>query len=344
MKVYAGMDPRLPLREVGAYARRVEAMGYDGLQISETIHDSLAVALLSAEHTSTLTIRTAVTLAFPRSPTLIAYGAWDLAQFSQGRFELGLGTQIRENIEDRYGISWVEPVGRMRDYLTGLAALFASFRSGGGIRHESAHVNLTRLQPYFNPGPDACTLAPRIWLGGVNAGICQLAGELAAGFITHPTSSTPRYLESVCLPNLRAGLARARRDASEVEVVVTTPLITGHSRAHLDEAREQQRKSLGFLYSTPGYRATLELYGWPELDAQLRTLIRQDRWSELASLITDEMLDALVPTGTYDELASSLTERYAGLVDGLVLPPPADPAHDDEVTRLIRRLQGSTRS
>jgi len=90
MKVYAGMDPTIPLGDVAAYARRVEAMGYDGLQVAETVHDGLALALLALEHTERIIVRTSVILAFVRSPMLTAYSAWDLAAMSNGRFELGL--------------------------------------------------------------------------------------------------------------------------------------------------------------------------------------------------------------------------------------------------------------
>ena len=121
MKVYSGMDPRLPLRDVAGYARRVEQLGFDGLHVAETIHDSLAVALLALEHTTTMTVRTSITLAFVRSPTLVAYTAWDLAVMSGGRFELGLGSQIKQNIRDRYGMPWSEPRSRMRDYLGALS-------------------------------------------------------------------------------------------------------------------------------------------------------------------------------------------------------------------------------
>jgi predicted TIM-barrel fold metal-dependent hydrolase len=40
MKAYAAVDPQLPLAAVPAYARRVEQLGFDGLHIAETIHDS----------------------------------------------------------------------------------------------------------------------------------------------------------------------------------------------------------------------------------------------------------------------------------------------------------------
>ena len=114
MRVFAGMDPAIPLREVAAYARRVEAIGYDGLQVAETVHDGLALAMLALEHTERIVVRTSIILAFVRSPMLTAYTAWDLAAMSDGRFELGLGTQIKQNIEGRYSVPWREPVARAR--------------------------------------------------------------------------------------------------------------------------------------------------------------------------------------------------------------------------------------
>src|SRR5439155_1140290 len=143
-----------------------EAMGYDGLHVTETVHDSLAVSLLVAEHTERIVIRTSVALAFVRSPTLTAYASWDLARLSGGRFQLGLGTQIRQNIEDRYSMPWSEPVERMRDYVGAVRAVFDSFRTGAPLKHEGPHYRLTRMQPFFNPGPDDSIQAPAIWLGG----------------------------------------------------------------------------------------------------------------------------------------------------------------------------------
>ena len=154
MKAFAALDPELPLAAVPAYARRVEQLGFDGLHVAETIHDSLAVALLALEHTTRITVRTAVTLAFVRSPTLVAYSAWDLSILSGGRFELGLGSQIRQNIEDRFGMPWTEPRSRMKEYIAALDALFGAFRTGGSLRYEGDHYRLTRMQPYFNPGPE----------------------------------------------------------------------------------------------------------------------------------------------------------------------------------------------
>ena len=335
------MDPRLPLGEVAAHARRVEALGYDGLHVAETVHDALALALLAVEHTERITVRTAVALAFPRSPTLTAYAAWDLARYSGGRFQLGLGTQIRQNIEERYAMPWGDPVERLRDYMGALADLYAAFRTGGPVAHLGPYYRLTRLQPYFNPGPDDSTGAPPTYLGGVNAGVCQLAGELAAGFVTHPTNSNPRYLEAICRPNLAIGAARSGRDPADLELVIGTQVITGADGPALDAERERQRRLFAFLYSTPAYRRTLELYGWESLADRLAALVRTDAWASLPAVVTDEVLDTLVPTAPFDELPALLTARFAHLGQGLLLPVPADPAGDRRFAEVVAALRAA---
>jgi probable F420-dependent oxidoreductase len=337
MDVYAGMDPRLPLRDVPGYAARIERLGFDGLHVAETVHDSLAVALLVAEHTERLRIRTAVTLAFVRSPTLTAYAAWDLARFSDGRFELGLGTQIRQNIEDRFGMPWSEPTARLRDYLDALDALYVAFRSGAPVQHDGTSYRLTRLQPYFNPGPDETTAAPPTWLGGVNPGMCRLAGERAAGLVTHPTNSDPRYLREVVLPNLAEGAAAADRSLSDVGLVVAATVATGRDDGEVDAERERQRRLLAFLYSTPAYRPTLDLHGWSDLPERLRDLTRREDWDSLGEVVTDDVLDALVVSAPFDGLADVLLERYRDVADGILLPPLH--TDDDDVAALVARLQ-----
>ena len=339
MKVYAGCDPRLPLRDLPAFVRRVEAMGYDGLQVSETVHDAFATALLALEHSEGLVVRTSVALAFVRSPTLVAYAAWDLAAFSGGRFELGLGTQIRQHIEDRFGLPWTDPAPRMADYLDALDALFASFRTGEPVHHDGEHYRLTRLPPYFNPGPDETTRPPPVWLGGVNPEMCRLAGSRAAGFVTHPTNSDPRYLESVCRPNLRAGAQAAGRDPADLEVVVSATTITGATDADLAAERQRQRRLLAFLFSTPAYAATLDLHGLAAIGSELRALTQAERWEDLDRVLPDDVLDTLVPTARYDELAEVLLHRYRGLADGVTVRPPDDPGRDEAVAEVVAALQ-----
>ncbi len=342
MKVYAGMDPRLSLPDAVARASRVEALGYDGLHVAETVHDSLSVALLVAEYTQRITVRTSVALAFTRSPTLVAYAAWDLAKHSGGRFQLGLGTQIRQNIEDRYAVPFGEdPIGRLRDYVGAVRACFAAFATGEVPDYRSAHYRITRLQPYFNPGPEPGTAPPPIYLGGVQRRACELAGAVGDGFVSHPTNSNPRYLREVCLPALAAGAVAEGRDlaADGFETVIGTPVVTGATPAAVAAERERQRRLLAFLYSTPAYAPTLELYGWSDVGPRLRDLVRHDRWDDLGDVLPDEVLDTLVPCGTFEELPGVLLERFGGLGRGIVVSPPGDPGDDRAFRDVVTALQ-----
>jgi probable F420-dependent oxidoreductase len=338
MEVVAGMSDRLPLADTGAYARRVEALGYDTLHVPETVHDGLAVALLALEHTERLRVRTSVTLAFPRSPMLVAYTAWDLVVLGQGRFELGLGPQIRQNIEDRYGVPWTEPVGRLREYVEALRTIWERFDDGGPLRYDGEHYRFRRLQPFFNPGPSGHP-APAIWLGGVNERMCRLGGSHADGFVTHPTNSNPRYLRERCLPALRAGEAETERPAGTVRLITGSPFVTGPDQDAVRASRERHRGLFAFLLSTPAYRTSLTLYGWEALGEQLQQRTRAQDWGRMADLVTDEVLDALVPEGTWDELPALAAAWFGGLADGVILPVPDDPADDARFAEVVEAVR-----
>jgi probable F420-dependent oxidoreductase len=342
MKVYAGMDPRLDLAGVAAHAGRVERLGYDGLHVAETVHDAMTVATLAIEHTERIVVRTSVALAFVRSPTLLAYAAWDLSKLSGGRFQLGLGTQIRQNIEDRYAVPFgQDPVGRLGDYVGAVEAAFAAFASGVTPRYESAHYRMTRLQPFFNPGPDPDTVTPPIYLGGVQHQACALAGAVADGFVSHPTNSNPRYLVEKCLPALAEGAKSRGRHLGRdgFEVVIGTSVVTGRTPGALLAERERQRRLLAFLYSTPAYAPTLTLYGWDDLGPRLRDLIRHDRWDDLGHVLSDEVLDELVPCGTFDELPDLVLGRFAGLGQGITLGVPDERADDDAFAAVVAAVR-----
>lgn len=342
MKVYAGMDPRLPIAEVGAHAQRVERLGYDGLHVAETVHDPFLASMAALQATERIVVRTSVALAFPRSPMAVAYAAWDLAALSGGRFQLGLGTQIRPHIERRFGMPFDDPVGRLRDYVGAVQACWRAFSGEERLHYESEHWSLTLLTPNFTPDPlPAGVAAPPVWLGGVNRGVVELAGRVAQGFVTHPTNSHPRYLRELCVPALTAGAAEGGRQRCDVELVVGTQWMLGATQVELDERREHNRRLLAFLYSTPAYERTLELFGWAELAGQLRSLIRAGRWDDLRDLVTDEVLDALVPQATYDQLPEVAAEWFGGLADGVLVAPPPDPAHDELLATALAALHTS---
>lgn len=336
MLLVSGMSDRIPLSSVGAYAQRVEALGFDILHVPETIHDSMTVSSLALMATDRLRVQTSLTLAFPRSPMLLALQAWDASSVGEGRFDLGLATQIRQNIEGRFGVPWSDPLRRMEDYVTVVRAIWRSFSESLPLKVNTASYTLDRLQPFFNPGPLTHD-PPRILLGGVNRGAIELAGRCADWFVTHPTNSHPRFVRELAMPALDDGAAQAQR--SDVPLIITaSPLITGPSSDEVDRSRQAQRGVLAFLYSTPAYQRSLELFGWPDLGPRLRNMTRDGDWASLGALMTDEVLDTVLPTGTWDQLPDILEAWYGGLVDGLLLQPPEDPALDSRFRETLRAI------
>lgn len=338
-QVFAGMDQRTPLGAVAAYARRVEALGYDGLNVPEAVHDGLLAAQAALAATDGLHVATSVLVVFPRSPMTVAHAAWDLQDVSNGRFELGIGSQVRGNIVGRYSTPWSAPVPRMREYVGSLRAIFDAWQNGAKLAFEGEHYRFTRMQPFFNPGPLEAG-PPPIHLGAIGPAMTALAGEVADGLVTHPTNGNPRYLREVVLPRIEKGAARSGRDPANVRLEAAGLVATGRDDEELASARESIRELLAFLYSTPAYWPSLELHGWKATGERLHALTKEGKWAEMAAAIGDEMLDAFVPTGRYDEISEVLKQWYGGLATRVTFPVPEDPSRDAEVAEVIARIRG----
>ena len=115
--------------------------------------------------------------------------------------------------------------------------------------------------------------------------------------------------------------------------------MTGRTHEAVRAERERQRRLLAFLYSTPAYAPTLELYGWDDLGPRLRDLVRHDRWDDLGRVLSDEVLDELVPSGTFDELPDLVLERFAELGQGITIGVPTDPADDDAFRAVVAAIR-----
>ena len=166
----------------------------------------------------------------------------------------------------------------------------------------------------------------------------SLAGEVSDGLMTHPSNTPPRYLREVTRVELERGVARAGRQGS-CRLMVSVLSATGETRPEAEAARERQRELLGFLYSTPAYWRSLELFGWRDRGERLRELTREGRWTELSTVIDDAMLDAFVPTAPYSEIAELLRERYGDLSDWITFPMPEDPDKDAACGKAIAALK-----
>jgi probable F420-dependent oxidoreductase len=321
MKIDAALPP-ITLQDVPRYALAAEKLGFDALWASETQHDPFLPGPLIAEHTHKIHFGTAVAIGFARSPGTLAYTAWDLAQASNGRFILGLGTQVRGHIERRFGMPWPDSVvGKLREQVSAIRALWHTWQSGERLSFKGDYYRLNLMTPFFDPGPIQNPEIP-IYIAGVNTGLAGLAGECADGFHVHPLNSQ-RYLQELLVPAIARGAQRAGRSLDDVQVSVTAFVVTS------PEEKNFIRMQIAFYASTPSYRRVFSLHGWENVAEQLTGYAARRQWGEMGELIDDAILETFAVVAAPEDVPAALMDRYHGLADRLTLYTPLVPGEKD---------------
>ncbi|MDQ3362498.1 MAG: LLM class F420-dependent oxidoreductase [Actinomycetota bacterium] len=323
------------LKGMDQTARAAEDLGFAGLWTSETKHDAFLPLAVAANGTESIDLGTSVAIAFSRSPMETAQTAWDLQSLSEGRFILGLGTQVKAHVERRFSMPFDKPAARLREYILALRAIWESFQAEGPLNFEGEFYRHTLMTPFFNPGPIEHPEIP-VYIAGVNTRLAELAGELCDGFHVHPFHS-PEYLRQTVKPAITEGARKAGRSAEDVELATSVFVVSGQSEKETTEQRESVRSQISFYASTPTYRTVLEAHGWEDVGERLGVLAREKKWREMPALITDDMLDAFVVEATPEEIGPALRERYEGLIDRVGLYVPFVPGEKDDFWRRVIR-------
>lgn len=331
MKLDATLPP-VGLKEVPAIAKAAEEIGFDALWTQETQHDPFLPCALIAEHTTRLNLGTAIAVSFTRSPANIAYMAWDLAAQSNGRFILGLGTQVKAHIERRFGQPWPESVtGKLREQIQVIRAFWDCWQNGTKLNYRGEYYKITLMSPFFSPPPlplgEEEGLIP-IYIAGVNTGLAKLAGEMCEGFHVHPFHSV-KYLQEVILPAFEDGVQKSGRKRSDIAVSVTAFVATP------PEEMNFARAQIAFYASTPSYRPVMELHGWTSVSERLSAHAARGEWTEMPTLITNEMLSEFCLVTEQNKLADELQKRYDGIADRLSIYTPFVPGEKDEWWRRL---------
>jgi probable F420-dependent oxidoreductase len=316
------------LNRAADIAHAVEDYGFDGLWTAETAHNPFLPLTHGAASTKRITLGTAIAVAFPRSPMVTAQIAWDLAEQSNGRFILGLGTQIKAHITKRFSTEWTAPVPRLREYIQAMRAIWNSWQHNEPLRYTGEHYRFTLMTPFFAPSPMPYSNIP-IYIAGVNEGLCRLAGELCEGFHVH-SFHTIRYLKELIIPNIEQGAQRANRTRDKVALNCGVFVVTGRNDEEIRNNAVPIKSQIAFYASTPSYHPVMEMHGWMDVANRLNQMSRDARWAEMWELITDEMLHEFAVVAPVDELAYRVKERYEGLLDRVGYYWPFNPEEEDK--------------
>jgi probable F420-dependent oxidoreductase len=308
--------------ESAELAKKAEAFGFDCFWVNETRHDPFVQVALAASSTSTINVGTSIALAFTRSPTTLAYTAWDLQNISRGRLLLGLGSQVKGHIERRFGAQWESPAPKMKEIVLALRSIWRSWQDGTRLDFQGRFFHLDLMTPFFSPGPIKNPKIP-IYVAGVNQAMCRIAGTVADGLHVHPLH-TVEYPRRVIGPALTAGTDRAGRRRSDVSVAASVFAAVGSNSKEVAEMREFCREQVAFYASTRTYSKVLGLHGWEDVGERLHSLSTRGEWDKMPREVSDDMLEEFVVEGRWEEIGMTLGRRYDRLVDRVRLYLPFD--------------------
>jgi probable F420-dependent oxidoreductase len=310
------------LPDAGRLATELEATGFDGLYTAEGPHEPFFPLALAAEVTTRATLFTNIAVAFARSPMDLAQMSDSMQRAAEGRFVLGLGSQIRPHIENRFSMTWSRPVDRMREMVQAIKAIQHAWATGERLGFRGEIYRHTLMTPFFSPGPNPWG-PPPVWVAALGPRMTECAGEVGDGLLVHPFH-TGLFVREHVMPRVRAGLARSGRDRADFTVSCTPIVCTGSTDEEVERATAGVRRLLGFYGSTPAYRVTLDAHGWGDLQPELNRLTKEGRWDELPGVIPDEVFETLAVRGAPGEIGARLVERYGDDVDRVGLSMPYD--------------------
>jgi probable F420-dependent oxidoreductase len=315
MKIDTGLHGEIT--EVADAARRAEEAGYDGLFGAEMAHDPFLPIALAAQATTRAELGTGIAVAFARNPMTIAMIGHDLQRLSNGRFLLGLGSQIKPHITKRFSMPWSNPAPRMREFILAMRAIWNTWDTGERLAFRGEFYKYTLMTPMFDPGPNRFG-PPPVLLAAVGPLMTTVAAEVADGLVAH-AFTTPEYFREVTMAAVERGLATSGRTRSAFQISMPLFVVTGHDEEQLRANAKPTRAQLAFYGSTPAYRAVLEHHGWGELGDELNVLSKRGEWEKMGDAITDEVLQAFAIVGEPASIAPAIEARFGGLLDRVQL-------------------------
>lgn len=303
--------------DIAERARQVERAGFSGMLFTETSATpwmSISAAAMAAPG---LTFTTGIAVAFPRSPMISAAIAWELADNTEGRFRLGLGSQVRAHIDRRYSSEFDPPGPRLKDYVEAVKACFRAFRGEEKLSHDGPYYQLSLLPAAWAPRPHEHGDI-KVDISAVGPYMTRAAGEVADGIHVHPLHSL-RYLNDVLKPKVVEGATRTGREASDVDLIVPVFTIVGDTEEEQEALKRSAKSQIAFYGSTRNYGFQFDMLGFEGTSGRLNERLKAGDIDGMADLITDEMLDHYAVTATWDELGPKLVDRYQGKAARLVM-------------------------
>ena len=272
--------------------------------------DGMAVAAAAAVLTENVPLVTSVVDTVRRHPASLAQTALTIDHLAKGRFILGLGSGEAENIEP-YGFDFDRPVSRFEEALHVIRLLWDSDGpvSFDGQFYRLQHARLD-TEPYDGRFPP-------IWIGASGPRSLDIAGRYADGWWPAGAWTPEDYAQK--LARVRGSAERAGRDPMAITPCFIQVCVMGRDDTALADILEAPLvKSFllqvsAELLSSFGFDHPMgeDWRGFHDIDPAVLT---RDRIIDFLDRVEPEMILAVVPHGTPEQVARTVKEYVdAGL-------------------------------
>lgn len=269
-----------------------EARGFHAAWMPQvTGFDALTVLAMAAARTERILLGTSVVPTWPRHPVVMAQQALTVSQVSDGRFRLGIGPSHVPVIEGMYGLTFDKPIRHVAEYVTVVKAL--ATEGSASFQGQQYRVAM---------GVDIPDARMPVMISVLSEQMCRAAGRHADGAITW--LAPPSYIASTVAPLVREGAEAAGREPPPVICQVPATAATD-----ADAVRKSVRRLFAIYPMLPFYNAMMQKAGLPGAA------------EALSSGWTDELIDAVVPSGGEGALRKRAEEYVDAGADEVVYAP-----------------------
>jgi probable F420-dependent oxidoreductase len=301
----------LTLDETVSYARQAEDAGADSLWTTELGRDAFVPLAGMASACKRVRLGTGVAT-YARPPAMTEISAMSMAELTDDRFILGLGTAPAMWNENWHQLAVDKPAKRMREYVEAIRLMWTASPTNS-INYEGEYIKVSDyrriMAPPYPPLP--------IYLAAVQPGMLQLSGAIADGLIAN-LLNTPQYFTDIVHPNVKKGLAKTGRHLSDIELCSLKVCSVDKDR---QRARRRARPPIAFYSNLPYFDQVLDPAGFTKEKLAIRAAMAENDVAKMLDLVTDDMIDTLVLAGTPDEVRKKLG-CYEGLFETLILYCP----------------------
>ena len=298
-------------------AVKAEQNGFHSLWVTELYRSSFEQLSFLASITNTISLGSAVTLAFTRSPLVTTISALDIDEISKGRLILGLGSgAINTNRKWHNSPLFDKPTERMGSFYELFRKIEESLlnRSDLIYKDEFYDLSIKSFRRPFEPFREQIPL----YLGGIGPKMTNLSSERFDGYIGHVVCSM-EYLKNDIVPLF----VRNKSQASLTSIVLCS-------------INEDKKKAIDDAKGTIAFYATVKAYSKPFVDLGYGENVEKIRnaffdvnnkkkynnnTEEIIKNVSDEMVADFAICGSREEVKEKIIE-YQKILSFPILTAP----------------------